>query len=84
MVETSNVMAAATVNYIADAGVTRGGAWVGSVAGAEIGSFIYPGIGTIVGADIGGVYGAYKGHLVYDVSYAPDVRVKFAGEKFRE
>lgn len=84
MVETSNVMAGAITNYAGDAGATTGGAWAGAVAGAEIGTFVYPGVGTIVGGFVGGVYGAFKGHSIYDNKVAPEVRVKFAGEKFRE
>jgi hypothetical protein len=38
----------------------------------------------IVGGVVGGVVGAFSGHYVYDNKVAPEVRVKFAGEKFRE
>ena len=84
MVETSNVMAAATVNYAADTGATTGGAWAGAAGGAALGSLIAPGPGTIVGGVVGGVLGAFTGHSLYEDNFAAEVRVKFAGEKFRE
>ena len=83
MVETSNVMAAATVNYAADTGATTGSAWAGATTGASFGSLAGP-VGTVVGGVVGGVIGAFTGHYLYDNKVAPEVRVKFAGEKFRE
>lgn len=41
-------------------------------------------VGAIIGGVVGGVTGAFTGHYLYDNKVAPEVRVKFAGEKFRE